>query len=126
MSHRIEHPTFEKPKQSWADRIAEDRTRQLNAALSWVQATDRIIAQGKLSHAGCAVIDACQTVVLMGRTDSYWQVTRALREMAAAGYKLDAAFHSRWLARLEAHTSGQPAQDYGDNTDSAGVTWEPL
>jgi hypothetical protein len=90
---------------------------QVKAARTWLGNVDMLARQNRLSHAASAVIDAAESVVKLGASDSFWLVTRAIQTLAENGYTIDERFHGSWLAKLRAHVEpvavkGSPESDF--------------
>jgi hypothetical protein len=111
-------------KQSYPDRLAEDRIRMLREARTWYGNVEGLIAKGLMFKALVSVINACITAVSLNDRENFWLVQRALDILAENGMPVDERMNRQWLKRLRAHVEPDPAHA-GRHSDYQ-TTWEEI
>jgi hypothetical protein len=93
-------PEPERAKQSYSDRLREDRDVMLRAAKSWVAGVDDLAKWGKLESCQCAILEGCRTLMQFGTRDDWWLVERAVAKLAESGRPVREDTNASWLKKL--------------------------
>lgn len=100
-------PDDDKPKQTYAERLAEDREVSKRAALSWVRGARWLHEKDKLKLAQYSVIEAARTLVAMHAREFYGEALDAMNFLASQGMAADESKNERWLNILRAADAGE-------------------